>query len=139
LTAAVKGIGIMNTAVADVTVTLESTNGNGSSLGRPVTMTVPSFGHASFFLNEIAGLVTPLQGVVRISASSPISVIGLRSRLNEKGDVLMTPLPAVVENPPAPSSEFFFPYFADGAGFTTEFIIFGVTASGLLRIFSNPG
>ena len=100
------------------------------------------------FLNQIPGfnnLPTPFQGVLRVSTSSPagISVIGIRGRYNEGFAFIITTTQAVDESRPAPATEQFFPHFADGGGYTTQFILFNGSAdqasSGSLRFFTQSG
>jgi hypothetical protein len=79
---------------------------------------------------------------LRITSASPIAVLGLRGRTNERGDYLVTTTPPVAEGT-APSQELFFPHFADSGGYTTQFILFngvvGQSANGTIRFFSQSG
>src|SRR5437016_7307415 len=87
------GIAMANNTFTPVTVTLELTNLDGSStnLPGPVSQTLPGFGHIGQFLNQaFPGVPGPFKGILRISApASGVSVIGLRSRYNERGDFLI--------------------------------------------------
>jgi hypothetical protein len=132
------GIAIMNPADVDVAVTLALTNANGSPLGTGV-ISVPANGQISLFLNQVAGLSVPSQGIVRISAASPLSVIGLRGRYNERNDFLITSLPPVAENLSGANGPLFFPQFVDGGGYVTQFIIFGTASSGGLQFRTSSG
>src|SRR5206468_5693220 len=98
------------------------------------------------FLNQIPGLSslrTPFQGVLRVSSTSPISVIGLRARFNERLDVLLTAMPAVNESTNLPDVPLFFPQIVDSGGFSTQFILFsgqpGRSLSGTLQVYSSSG
>ena len=100
------------------------------------------------FLNQIQGfsaLPNPFRGVLRVSTSSAggISVVGIRGRYNERGDFLITTTQAIDESRPASTTEQFFPHFADGAGYTTQFILFNGSADqasfGSLRFFTQSG
>jgi hypothetical protein len=132
------GIAIMNPADVDVAVTLASTNVNGSPLGTGV-ITIPANGQTAFFLNQVAGLPVAAQGIVRISAASPLSVIGLRGRYNERNDFLITALKPVAESLANTNGPLFFPQFVDGGGYVTRFVIFGTTSSGMLQFWSSSG
>src|SRR5262249_22206761 len=132
------GVAIMNPSNVDVPVTLASTNVNGSPLGAGV-ITVAANSQIALFLNQIAGLAAPSQGIVRISAAFPLSVIGLRSRYNERNDLLITTLLPVAESSSNTNGQLFFPQFVDGGGYVTRFIIFGMTSSGNLLFRSSSG
>ena len=98
------------------------------------------------FLSQIPGLESltlPFQGVVRVSSSSPISVIGLRGRYNERSDFLVTTTPPVDEAAAPADAELFFPHFVQAGGYTTHFVLFsgsaGQQSSGAVRFFSQSG
>src|SRR5207302_1095796 len=82
------------------------------------------------FLNDIfPSLPNPFKGVLRITTtSSGLSVVGLRTRINERSDFLITTTPPANESSPATSTPMFFPQVADGGGYTTQFILFSGTA-----------
>ena len=90
-------------------------------------------------------LASPFQGVLRISttATGGISVVGLRGRYNERGDFLITTTQPNNESTAASSTELFFPHFADGGGYTTQFILYNgstdQSSSGSLRFFNQTG
>jgi hypothetical protein len=98
------------------------------------------------FLGEIPGfsnIPLPVQGVLRVSAQDTVlSVIGLRGRYNERGDFLITTTPPTNEASPVSSSPLYFPHFADGGGYTTQFILFSTgnqAAFGAMRFFDQSG
>ena len=142
------GIAIANSSSSSVTVNFELTTLSGTSTGLTGVETVPANGIIAKFLRQIAGFTTlpiPFQGVLRVSTASPggISVVGLRGRYNERGDFLITTTQPNSEGTPASGSEQFFPHFADGSGYTTQFILFNGSAdqssSGSLRFFASSG
>jgi len=141
------GFAITNNASAPVTVTLELTNLDGSSTGlpAPVPQSLPAFGHISQFLTQaFAGLPSPFRGILRVStASSGISVVGLRGRYNERGDFLISTTPPANEGTPPSSGELLLPHLPDGGGYTTQVILFsgsaGGSSSGWLRLFQQSG
>jgi hypothetical protein len=143
------GVAIVNDGSTPATVNFELTRLNGTSTGLTGVETIPANGQIAKFLNQISGfegVQVPFQGVLRISStSSPagIAVVGLRGRYNERGDFLITTTQPSDESAPAASSEQFFPHFADGGGYTTQFILFNgstdQSSSGSLRFFSQSG
>lgn len=139
------GIAVGNTSPSATSVTFEVTNLDGSATGlpAPVTVQVPGFGHLSRFLAELfPGLPGPFRGVLRVSAVSEISVVGLRIRYNERSEFLITTTPAVSERTPQSGTELLLPQFADGGGFTTQFVLFGGSdeaSAGTLSLFRNSG
>ena len=141
------GFAITNNTSAPVTVTLELTNLDGSSTGlpAPVPQNLPAFGHVSQFLAQaFAGLPSPFRGLLRVStASSGISVVGLRGRYNERGDFLISTTPPANEGTPPSSGELLLPHLPDGGGYTTQVILFsgsaGGSSSGWLRLFQQSG
>jgi hypothetical protein len=97
-------------------------------------------------LNQVQGfasLPTPFQGVLRLSSSQSISVIGLRGRTNERNDFLITTTPPVNEAVPPSTAPLFPPHIADSGGYTTQFILFsgqpGSSSSGAIQFFSQTG
>jgi hypothetical protein len=141
------GIAIANPGTGTASVVFELNTLSGASTGLTGSLSLPAGGQTALFLNQIPGfetLTTPFRGVLRISTSSSggISVIGLRGRYNERGDFLITTTPPTDESR-APVGPQFFPHFADGGGFTTQFILFNggadQSSSGSLRFFDQSG
>jgi hypothetical protein len=143
------GVAIVNAGSTTATVNFELTRLNGVSTGLTGAVTIPPNGQTARFLTQIAGfedIQAPFQGVLRISStSSPagIAVVGLRGRYNERGDFLITTTQPWDESTPAPTTEQFFPHFADGGGYTTQFILFNgstdQSSAGSLRFFNQSG
>ena len=140
------GIAIANTASSEVPVTFELTSLSGASTGLTGSVTVPNNGQVAMFLNQIDGLEAlglPFQGVLRISSPTPINVVGLRGRYNERGDFLITTTSPVDEATPTSTSEMVFPHLVDSGGYTTQIILFsgaaGQTAVGNIRFFNQAG
>jgi hypothetical protein len=142
------GIAVTNLAQTPAIVTLELTTLTGTAIGDVGTVVVPAKGQFAMFLSQLPGfsnLPSPFQGLLRIStaASFPISVIGLRVRYNERRDVLIATTPAVNESVAGPTGDTFFPYLAEGGGYTTQFILSGPkegqSSSGWLRFYSQSG
>jgi hypothetical protein len=143
------GIAVTNNGSTTATVTFELFNLDGSTTGMPAPafLTLPAFGHAGKFLAEIfqgQSLPNPFKGIVRISTTSTsgVSVVGLRTRHNERLDFLITTTPPTDEAAPASSEERFFPQVADGGGYTTQLVLYSGqpgAASGTIRLLSPSG
>jgi hypothetical protein len=128
-------------------VVFELTTLSGASTGLTGSLSIPAGGQTAVFLSQIPGfasLTTAFRGVLRVSTSSAsgISVIGIRGRYNERGDFLLTTTQPTDESRP-PAGPQFFPHFADGGGYTTQFILFNggpdQASSGALQFFSQSG
>jgi hypothetical protein len=129
------GLAVANPSGSPITVTV-------TFAGQVASLDIPANGQRSFFLNEIpqfASLSPPLQGVVSVSGSSPLAVTGVRGRTNERRDFLITTTAVVNPFAPVTSSELVFPYFADGAGYSTQFVLFGFSAAGTMYFFDPAG
>jgi spore coat protein CotH len=140
------GIALANSAATPTVVNFEVTRLDGSGAGLSGSMPVPANGQAALFLSQIPGfaaLAAPFQGVLRISAGAAISVVGLRGRYNERGDFLITTTPPVAENEPVSPGELIFPHIVEGAGYTTQFILYSggprPASAGALRFFGQTG
>jgi hypothetical protein len=125
------GIAIQNTGPTTAHVRLELSRLDGTRLALAGSLDFPAFGQRSLFLNEVQGLESipnPFQGIVRISTTNQgtISVLGLQSRTNERGDFLITTTPAIDENAAA-HSQIVFPQAVNGGGYRTQFISFSGT------------
>ncbi len=129
------GFAIANPSTSAIAVTL-------STAGRIATVDVPANGQTSLFLNEVpafASIPLPFQGAISASAPAPFAVTSIRGRTNERGEFLITTTAPVDESTPVTSSELLFPHFADGGGYSTQFILFGRSTSGSLYFFSQSG
>ena len=87
--------------------------------------------------------LSEFEGVLRISSAVPVTVTALRGRYNERSDFLITTTPPVSEMISPSGSEMFFPEFADGGGYTTQFVVLsnvpGRSLSGTIRVFTQTG
>jgi len=144
------GLAIASTSSTPTTVALELTTLAGGPPARTASVTVPANGQIQMYLNEIPGFenLKSFQGVLTVSGSqSAVSVVGLRSRYNERGDYLVTTIPvrSTSDYSYGNSAALLFPHFADGGGYTTQFILFdastgtGQTAVGNLLFFTQAG
>jgi hypothetical protein len=140
------GFAIANLDRAATTATLELSNLDGTPAAQPAAVPLPGNGQVAMFLDQVfANLSLPFQGVLRVSGGTPagFSVVGLRTRTNERGDFLITTTPPTNENDPPSSTELLFPHLANGGGYTTQFILFsgaaGQSSSGDLRLLRQDG
>jgi hypothetical protein len=139
------GIIIANPSASPVTVTLDATTLSGASAGLTGTLTIQGNGQVAQFLSEIPGFekIGVFQGVLRISAASNIVAAGLRGRLNERGDFLISTLPSTDENAAAVRSQLAFPHYVEGAGYTSQFILFSGSKNsapnGVIKLFDQSG
>jgi hypothetical protein len=141
------GIAIANPTGSNATVTFELTNLDGSPVDgvAPQTASLPPSGQMAMLNSNIfPNLPASFKGILRVSSSSPaLSIVGLRIRVNERGEYLTTTVPVTNEaNPPA-AGTLVFPHFVDGAGYTTEFILFsgsaGQNSTGELQFMQQLG
>lgn len=137
------GVAIANTSTTPAIVKYELFDLKGNPITSN-TVTIPASGQTSAFLRQMfSSIPNQLQGVLRISSASKITVVGLRMRVNDRNELLFTTTPPVDEGAPAPSGPRFFPQVADGGGFTTQFILFGSqpgqSTSGSLFMYSQAG
>lgn len=139
------GIAVVNPSATPATVTFELANLSGTSTGLIGRATIPAQAQVALFTNQISGLESALgmQGVLRITSPTPLSVLGLRGRYNERGDFLMTTVQPSDETSPAATTNLYMPHFVDAGGYTTQFILFSgssnQSSSGTLRFFSQTG
>jgi hypothetical protein len=139
------GFAISNASSVSVSVKLELRRIDGSPTGLTATLLIPPRGQVSRFIYqipELASVQLPFQGVLRITSAAQVSVMGLRGRLNERNDFLFTSTPPVNEGSTV-NPALFFPHFADGGGYRTEFILFSGSpseaSSGQLRFVEPSG
>jgi len=95
-----------------------------------------------FVAEAFHGFPNPFRGVLRVSTDSAgISVTGLRSRYNSRGDFLIATTPPASETEPSSSTELVIPHLPDGGGFATQIILFGLgqPSSGSLLLFQQSG
>jgi hypothetical protein len=141
------GLAIANTSSQDTTVIVGVSGFNGT-VGLTGTVKVPANGMTSLLLNqipEIQTLLTPYHGILQISSlpEAPVTIVGIRARYNERQDLLITTTPPANDaiQPLAPGM--FFPHFADGGGYTTQFILYDSTAgpisAGAVNFVSQSG
>jgi uncharacterized repeat protein (TIGR01451 family) len=140
------GIAIANPSSIARSVTFELTSLMG---GPPIltgTETIPATGQIAKFVNQIQGMQSlprPFKGILRVTSSAPIVLIGLRSRVNERADSIFTTTPPADETVTPTSTATFLPHFVDNGGYTTQFVLFsgsaGQQASGQIIMYDQNG
>jgi hypothetical protein len=140
------GIAVHNISLeyADVWTMLTDLNGTVVATG---VIPIPPSGQRSLFLEEMfpdTTLPDSFKGVLRVATvDQQIAAIALRSRVNERGDVLITTTPPADESAAATGNEVFFPHLVDGGGWSTETVLYsgfpGQFASGHMRFFDTDG
>jgi len=140
------GVAVANPSSSPTNVSIELMSLTGGTPILTGSVTIPANGQLARFLNQIQGLDSlpqPFKGVLRIASAAPIAVVGLRSRVNERGDFLITTTPPSDETVAPSTTDTFFPHFVDSGGYTTQFILFsgsaGQQSSGLIRTFGQNG
>ena len=125
------GLAIVNTADTSTTVTLELTELDGTLAAPPATLSLPPSGQVALFLDEIiVSRPGHYSGVLRVTSTADVAVVGLRLRINERGELKMTTTPPSEETGASTTADRFFPHFVDSAGWSTQFILFSGTAGG---------
>ena len=146
------GIALANTSDTAIGVYLVLTALDGTLAGPATSLIIPSSGQVVRFVDELfPALTPPFSGILRIISVRPtpfhspvpnIAAVGLRMRINQRNDVLITTTPAADEVSAPDTSNVFFPHFADSGGWTTQFILFSATgqaSSGWLRFTGQDG
>ena len=139
------GLAVTNTALTTTTVLLELTELDGSATGLSSSLDLPPSGQVARFVDELfPTLTTPFQGVLRITTTpDPVASIGLRLRINERGEILTTTTPPSDEAAATTSAELLFPHIVDTGGWTTQFVLFsgvaGQSSSGSMTFVSQSG
>jgi glucose/arabinose dehydrogenase len=126
------GVAIANPSASPVEVRLEIR-------GVGHTLSLPANGQSSMFLNQLFGSASFSQEVLRITSPSPITVTGLRGHTNERGEFLITSTSPVAETPLQDVSGPIFPHWAEGGGYSMQFILFGRAAAGTMYFVDRTG
>jgi hypothetical protein len=138
------GLAIANADVNTATVNLQLFRLDGTSTGLTASLSIPVNGKVAKFVNEMfPSFSNPFKGVLRITSISPLSIVGLRSRYNERNDFLITTVPVSQELTQGSSSEVMFPHIVDAGGYTTQIILLdvvsGQTSTGTMRFRTVGG
>ena len=138
------GLAITNAADTANTVTLEVTNLDGTLAAPPAPLTLPPSGQVSRFIDELFDSLPPdFSGVLRVTSTADVAIVGLRLRYNNRGELKMTTTPPSIETGASTMVDRYFPQIVDSRGWSTQFILFSGTAgevsSGTLRFFDTVG
>jgi hypothetical protein len=135
------GVTIANPSNSRVTAQLNVIRLDGTSTNFSTSVDIPGGGQIAKFGNELfQSLPSQFRGVLRITAPSPVAVIGLRGRYNERGDLLLTSTPPYDEST-TPSAEVEFPHFISGNGFSTQLVLLstGPIQTGSMYVLAQDG
>jgi hypothetical protein len=124
-----------------VAVRLEVMNLDGTSSNLSTSADIPAGGQMVRLVGDLfPQLRSPFKGILRITAPSPVTVVGLRARYNKRGDLLVTTMPPYDEST-ASRTELDIPYFITGGGYSTQLILLstGTAHTGSLWLFSQDG
>ncbi len=138
------GLAITNAADAVNTVTLEVTGLDGALAAPPATLPLPPSGQVARFIDEFFDSLPPnFSGVLRVTSTADVAIVGLRLRYNRRGELKMTTTPPSDETRASTMGDRFFPHIVDSAGWSTQFILFSGTAgeasSGTLSFIDTTG
>jgi hypothetical protein len=138
------GIAIANPNMASANIALELFSADGTSTGLRDNIALPANGQTALFINQIPGLssVGPaFRGVLRVTSSFPVSLMGLLGTYNERATFIATPTFPIAEAEIQKSSELSFPHFLAGSGYETEFVLFSSKApsSGTVYFYDQNG
>ena len=118
------GLALANVSGSAATVSFFFTNGSGIDFNTG-SITIPAHGQIAKFLDEAPfNAPHPTDGTFTFSSNVPVSAIAIRGLTNERSEFLVTTLP--VANPDTDANVYnpvFFPQFADGGGWTTQFVL----------------
>ncbi len=137
------GLAVTDTSGTANTVTLDLTNLDGSSVASAQTLSLPPSGQTARFIDELFSLPANFSGVLRVTSTSAVAIVGLRGRTNQREDFLITTTPPSSEVGATTSVDTFFPHLADSGGWSTQFVLFsgtaGQTSSGTLSFIDQAG
>ncbi len=139
------GLAILNTSTSQtISIDLELTRLDGSSSGIPKkTITLdPNSKIATYLTQQFPTMPTTFQGLLRVTTTGVITMMGLRLRVNTRGDLLSATVPPVDEAAAVSSNSLVFPQVADSGGYTTQFILYGATglaSTGTLQTYTIGG
>ena len=138
------GLAIANTEATANTVTLEVTDLDGTLAAPPAPLTLPPSGQVSRFIDELFDSLPPnFSGVLRVTSTADVAIVGLRLRYNDRGELKMTTTPPSIETGPSTMADRFFAHIVDSRGWSTQFILFSGTAgqasSGTLSFIDTAG
>src|SRR5262249_32039442 len=146
------GVAIANgrASTASLTYTLRDGDGQIIATGHG---SLPPDAHRAKFVHELqdiapdfnlpANFSTMIQyGSLEISSNQPVSILGLRMTINQRGEALLTSTSVADLSRPLTGSVLYFPQLADGGGYTTTVILSntsGAIETGTISIVDDAG
>jgi hypothetical protein len=134
------GVALANPLSQEIQVTLTAFDNAGGIVAPARTLTLRAASQTSAFLDElITGLPSGFEGSVVVDAATPVYAISIRGTTNSRGRFLMSTL-AMVDLNQMPSGAHYFPHFANGDSYKTEFLLMAAGASTpQLSLFDTDG
>jgi hypothetical protein len=102
---------------------------------------IPSGSLVSKYTTELfPGLPASFKGVLQIRSRTPVVATGLRSRYNERGELLTSTTPAY-NDALMPATEVYFPQIVNGGGYSTQLVLLstGPAQAGSVWLLSPQG
>ncbi len=107
----------------------------------PSSTVIPANGQISRFLDGAPfNGGSPILGTFTFVASAPVVPVAIRGYFTERSEFLMTTMSVIDLALPAATDTIVLPHFADGGGFTTQFVLVNPrddTLSGTLQFYST--
>ena len=138
------GLVITNAVDTANTVTLEVRDSDGTLAAPPATLPLPPSGLVARFIDELfASLPDEFSGVLRVTSTADVAVLGLRLRTNDRGELKITTTLPSDETGALAMEDRFFPHIVDSAGWSTQFNLFsgiaGQASTGTLSFIDTEG
>jgi hypothetical protein len=133
------GVAVANPSLESVQVAIQVTDLDGNVASPAANLNVPAGGQVMRFLNQLfPALASDFRGIVRITSPRAVSVASLRAKYNERSEILITASPVLNEGK-APGGDLIFPHIIQGAGWSTQLIVFGQPGSGKVYLYAKDG
>jgi hypothetical protein len=125
------GVAIANPSTSPVTIKLSINKLDGSPTDLSGSFDIPAEGQIAKSINEvIPELPGQFKGVLLLDSPLAVTVSSLRMRYNERGDLLVTTLPARNDDVLASGDEVDFPHIVSGGGYSTQLVLISRSATG---------
>jgi DNA-binding beta-propeller fold protein YncE len=131
---------VANTASTGIRLTFTLRDERGSIVRDAVTRDIPPSNSVSLNLRELFPRI--VTGAVTVRANGSFHLAAFRSTKNERGEEILTSVPAVYGPPPAASGTLTFPRIQMGGGFRTQIVLLNPMdqpVRGLLRFLLPQG
>jgi hypothetical protein len=137
------GIAVANTTDQDVTVSLRLATAEGFPFGQSTVLRISPRAQVSKFLPELfPALTLPFHGVLHISSTSNISVIGLRGRYNSRHEFLLSTVTPLNKATLLSDTPLYLPHLITGGGYSTRLFFINPTgnwSAGTIRLYKADG